>query len=176
MRKLNNKLKTSLIVKSALIGAFYAVLTLSGAQLSFGSLGVQFRFAEALCVLPALDPTAIPGLFIGCLISNWVGASLGVNLAGAWDILIGSSATLIAAILTYYLRNFKIKKIPIWSLLPPIIINALFVGVELAIVLPDVYSYIWGILSVGIGQSVVIFTLGIPLYKSLSKSNILRKM
>ena len=65
------KSPTRLLVQAALIAAVYAALTLLLQPISFGI--VQFRVSEALTVLPALMPAAIPGLFVGCLLSNILG-------------------------------------------------------------------------------------------------------
>ena len=170
----NVKKSIRIIVESAVIGAFYAVLTLSLAPVSFGV--IQFRISEALTILPIFTPTAIWGLTIGCAISNLAGLMMGANLAGAIDILIGSLATFLAAVLTYKLRNIKIKKLPILSLVPQIVFNALFVGAELCLFLPSEYSFIIGILSVGIGEAVVVFALGLPLYLLINKTGILNKL
>ncbi|HAA24931.1 MAG TPA: transporter, partial [Ruminiclostridium sp.] len=61
------------IVQAALIAALYTALTLMFIPISFGHNIFQFRIAEALTVLPALVPSSIPGLFIGCLVSNMIG-------------------------------------------------------------------------------------------------------
>src|SRR5690554_4283385 len=103
---------TEYLAKSALISAFYVVLTtlstIIAPQLTFGI--IQLRVSEALVILPLLTPAAIPGLFVGCIISNAIGVAMGANIAGALDILLGSFATLIAAILTRQLRNIKLKQ------------------------------------------------------------------
>ena len=90
---------TLFLVQAAAIGAIYVVLTLVFAPLGFGE--VQIRFAEALTVLPYFTPAAIPGLFVGCIIANFLGGALPV------DILFGSIATLLGAIFTYRLRGSK---------------------------------------------------------------------
>ena len=87
------------ITLSAVIAALYAALTLLLAPISFGP--VQCRVAECLCILPLFTPYAIPGLFLGCLISNIIGSM------GMFDIVFGSLTTLVAAILTY--RLFRLS-------------------------------------------------------------------
>ena len=105
---------TLFLVQAAAIGAIYVVLTLVFAPLGFGE--VQIRFAEALTVLPYFTPAAIPGLFVGCIIANFLGGALPV------DILFGSIATLLGAIFTYRLRGSK------WlAPLPPIAANTVIV-------------------------------------------------
>ena len=75
------------LVQSAMIAAIYVVLTIVFAPISFGQ--IQFRIAEALTILPAFTPAAIPGLFVGCLIGNILGGAI------LPDIIVGSKATLL---------------------------------------------------------------------------------
>ena len=150
------KLTTRRLVRGALIAALYAVLCMAFFSISYGDL--QFRISEALTVLPQLMPEAIPGLFVGCLLSNLVGGY------GVMDIVFGSAATLIAALATYFMR-----KLPAWiAVLPVVLVNALIVGyftLHLAAGLP-----FWpSALSVGLGQAVVVYVLGLPLHYALKK-------
>ena len=73
------------LVQSAMIAAIYVVLTIVFAPISFGQ--IQFRIAEALTILPAFTPAAIPGLFVGCLIGNILGAQFFLTLLSeAWQL------------------------------------------------------------------------------------------
>ena len=143
------------LTQAAMIAAIYVVLTVLGASFSFGE--VQVRIAEALTILPAFTPTAIPGLFAGCLIGNLLGTAV------LWDIIFGSLATLIGAIFTYALRNYNRYLAP----LPPIIANT--------IIVPFVLRYAYGIdlpiplmmLSVGLGEIISCGILGMILYNAL---------
>ena len=85
---------TLLLVQAAMIAALYVVLTFIANELGLASQAVQLRFSEALTVLPYFTPAAIPGLFIGCLLSNVL---TGLALP---DIVFGSIATLIGAVFT----------------------------------------------------------------------------
>lgn len=107
--------KVLFMAQAAMIAAIYVVLTMLGASFAFGE--VQIRFSEALTVLPALTPAGIPGVFLGCLISNILGGAI------LPDIVFGSIATLIGALFTWQLRNKSKYLAPI----PPIIANALIV-------------------------------------------------
>ncbi len=91
--------KGTFITHAAAIAAIYVVLTLVFAPISYGE--VQVRIAEALTILPFFTPAAIPGLFIGCLIGNFLGGAI------LPDIIFGSLATLIGAIGSYALRKHK---------------------------------------------------------------------
>ena len=89
--------KALFLAQAAMIAAIYVVLTVLGASLAFGE--VQIRFSEALTILPAFTPAGIPGVFLGCLISNILGGAI------LPDIIFGSLATLIGAVFTWLLRN-----------------------------------------------------------------------
>ncbi len=150
--------KPKYLVAAAAIGAIYATLTLVLAPISFGPM--QVRVAEALCILPFFTTAAVPGLFIGCLISNAFGIMFGTNL-GVLDVIIGSLATLASAYIASKLKNKWL--IP----LPAVIINAFAVGLVLYIMLQ--LPYFINVLWVGIGQTVACYGIGIPLMLLLNK-------
>ena len=93
--------KVLFAVQAAMIAALYVVLTYITNLLGLASGTIQVRFSEALCILPVFTPAAIPGLFIGCLISNLITGGI------IWDIIFGSIATLLGALGTYFLRKKK---------------------------------------------------------------------
>ena len=97
------------LAEAGLIAAMYAALSLVLPMASFGI--VQCRLSEALTILAAFTPAAIPGLAVGCVVTNLAGLGMGVNPAGAWDLLWGPLATLLAALLTWRLRNLR-KELP----------------------------------------------------------------
>ena len=155
---------------AGLIAAMYAVLSLAVPALSFGQM--QCRVSEALTVLAALLPEAIPGLAVGCLVTNLIGVGTGANIAGAWDILFGTAATLAAALLSYAFRRVRFARVPWLSVLPPIVINAVVIGLELTLVLFDHFS--WEIFAVqagfvALGQLISCVALGVPLFLLLEK-------
>ena len=100
----------------AIIAALYVLLTYLASLLGLASGVIQFRLSEALCIMACFTPAAIPGLYIGCLLSN--------ILTGCvfWDILFGPIATLIGAVGTYLLRRNKYL-----AVIPPILANTLIV-------------------------------------------------
>ncbi len=171
------KTKTYLITQAAVIAAAYIALTLLVAPLSFGQ--IQFRLSEALTALAVLTPAAVPGLFIGCLLSNILNP---MNL-GIVDILLGSLATLLAAWLSWMLgRRVRESQAPLvgWTvlaLLPPVAANGLIVGSYLPFLLaPDAAQSAWSILfSIGLiaaSEAVVVYLIGWPLIYGLRKSQI----
>ena len=115
------KKRNPFITQAALSAALYVVLTLVSAAFGLDSKAIQFRLSEVLTVLPALTPAAIPGLFIGCLLSNFIcGAMLP-------DMIFGSLATLIGAVGTYFIG----KRVKWLSALPPIAANTVIVPLVL---------------------------------------------
>ena len=155
------------LTEAAMIAAGYTVLTLLAMMLNLAYGPVQFRFSEALTVLPVLTPAAVPGLAVGCLLSNlW-------SSMGALDIIFGTAATLLAALTTYKVRNIRVKGIPILAPLPPVLFNALIVGVEITIVSPGGFvfpAFLANALSVGLGELAVCYVLGLPLLVALEKA------
>ena len=148
---------TLFMVQAAAIAAVYVVLTTVFAAFSFGE--VQVRISEALTILPVFTPAAIPGLFVGCLISNFLGGAI------LLDVIFGSIATLIGAVFTWKLRNSSKWLAP----LPPIVANA--------IIVPFTVYYGYGVnlpipfmmLTVGIGEVISCGVLGMILYGALNK-------
>ncbi|MBQ0125349.1 MAG: QueT transporter family protein [Clostridiales bacterium] len=136
--------KVIFITQSAVIAALYVVLTVIGAPLSFGI--VQVRISEMLCVLPVFFTSAVPGLFVGCLISNIIAG------ANVLDIIFGSAATLIGAIFTFLLRNIcKKKHLGFVAAVPPIIANT--------VVIPLVLGYAYNMIGTDIGKTVATLPL-----------------
>ena len=154
-----NNQKIKMLTTSAMIAAVYLVLTLIFYVTSFSPM--QSRLAEALTVLPYFTPLAIPGLFVGCILSNIIGGY------GIWDVVIGSLATLLSAYLTYKLA-FKKPKRKWLAPLPPVLINAVVVGVELSLLAQA--PLFATMLSVGIGQVIACYVLGYPLMLLIEKN------
>lgn len=147
---------TKNLTLAAIIAALYAALTLLFAPISYGV--VQFRVSEALTMLPVLFPQAIPGLTLGCLIANLLGS------ATPWDVIFGTLATLLAAVLTRRMRK------NLWlAAAAPVICNAVIVGLVLHFTLADALL-IPTILSVGLGEAVVVYALGVSMIYGLRRS------
>jgi uncharacterized membrane protein len=145
---------TKSLTRSAVIAAVYVVACFLLQAISFGP--IQLRVSEAMTTLPMLLPEAIPGLFVGCLLANLFGGY------GLPDIVFGSLATLAAALLTRRLRANR------WyAILPPILINAVVVGIMLyfqaqAPLFPTM-------LTVGAGEAIAVIVLGLPLLAGLKR-------
>lgn len=153
----SRRLQTASLTQAAIIVALYIVLTFLANAFGLANYAVQVRFSESLTILPYFTKTAIPGLFIGCLLSNIL---TGCAIP---DIIFGSLATLIGAIVTYALRRYK------WTAsIGPILSNALIV--------PFVLLYAYGIqplwfsfITVIIGEIISCGVLGMLLLFTLEK-------
>ena len=156
------KKRVRFITYSAIIAALYVILTGLSAVLHLASGPIQIRLAEALTVLPVFTPTAIPGLFLGCVLANFLTGSL------IWDVVFGSLATLIGAIGTYYLR----KKSKYLAVLPPIASNMLIVPAVLQYVYGEEQVYWILMLTVGVGEILSAGVCGLILHKTLSKTKL----
>ena len=151
------KKQTLYLAQAGMIAAIYVALTVVFAPFAFGE--VQVRLAEALTILPAFTPAAVPGLFVGCLLGNTLGGAV------LPDIVFGSLATLTGAIGTRLLR----KANPFLAPVPPILANALIV--------PFVLKYAYAVelpiplmmLTVGFGEVLSCGVLGMILYFALKK-------
>ncbi|NLC43794.1 MAG: QueT transporter family protein [Clostridiales bacterium] len=139
-------LSTRFLVQAAVIAAIYTVLTLVFAPISYGEGLIELRVSEMLTVLPFYTPAAIPGLFLGVILSNMF------SPMGAVDVIFGSLATLLAAYLSYKAPSKWMAPIP------PIVINGLVIGG----MLHYVYSFplLISILSITIGQVFSCYVLG----------------
>ena len=156
MRK--NFLSIRFLAQAGLIAAIYTALCLVLHPISFGFGGVELRVSEALTLLPALMPSAVPGLLIGCLLANLMGG------ATLLDIVFGSLTTLVAAMLT---RKFREK--PLLAAFWPVILNALVIGALLR------YAYgvpmpLWlCMLSIGAGQAIACYAIGLPVMRMMKR-------
>ena len=143
-----------------LIAALYTVLTVAVGAFGLANGAIQLRLSEALCVLPFFTPAAIPGLTVGCLISNLLTGCI-------WqDVVFGTVATLIGAVGAYLLRRTRAE----WAIpLPTVLSNVLIV--------PPVLAYGYGaeegipflMLTVGVGEVLSAYVLGMILFASLKR-------
>ena len=159
--------RTNFLVFSAVIAALYAVFTYAAAFFNLAYGPIQFRFSEALNVLCLFTPAAIPGLTVGCLIAN-------IFSFNPIDLVMGTSATAIAAVAMYFLRKVKLGSYPLLAMLCPVIANGVIVGAEIALFYTEGGASLTGFLvaaaEVAAGELAVMLTLGTALYYLL-KSN-----
>ncbi len=166
---INLNKSTKYIVQSAFIAALYATLTYLSGLLGISYGPIQFRVSEALTILPVFTSAAIPGLAIGCFIGN-LGSPYGII-----DVICGTIATLIAAILSRAVRKIEIKGFPFLAPLMPVVFNAIIIGAEIAYFLPEGKrwtGFFISSLQIGFGELVVCYLLGFLLFKSIKSNNI----
>lgn len=151
--------KVLFITQAAVIAALYFVLTMLANTMGIASGVIQVRFSEALTVLPYFMPSAIPGLALGCFLSNIIAGG------AVLDIVFGSIATLLGAIGSYLLRKYK------WLVpLPPVIANALIVPwvLQTAYGVTDAYWFLFA--TVGLGELISCYVFGMVLLFALEKN------
>ena len=159
----NRKNKTRFLTTSAMIAALYVVFTEISALLGISRGVIQFRLSEMFAVLPIFTPAAIPGVFIGCIISNILAGGI------IWDVVFGSLASLLGALGTWLLRKKSVYLAPV----PTILANM--------IIVPFVLRYAYGVegtipffmLTVGFGEFVCAGILGVFLAKTLKKHKVI---
>lgn len=173
------KKSTFFLVEAAIIASLYAVLTIAQNTLLPGSasMAVQFRVSEVLTTLAFFTPAAIPGLTIGCIIANISSVATGL---GVYDMIFGSAASLVAALLMYALRNIKFKNIPFLGLLMPAISNGIFIGFEIDFFFVGSmrFNFLDFLIQggfVALGEILVLIILGIPFVMILNKTRIFNK-
>lgn len=178
-------MKSNYIARVGVIAAAYAACTLI-ALLFLGSLAwgpIQFRVSEALCALALFTPAAIPGLTLGCVIANVMNIVIsGTGMLGMLDVVFGSLATFAGACFTY-----KMRRRPLLALAGPVLANALIVPAYLPLLLRGIgfytipfttisldnswlLMYLFGLVTTGAGEAVIMYVLGYPLSRSLAKT------
>ena len=164
---MNKKTRNGILylTRGAMIAACYVVLTYVANLFGLANGAIQFRISEALCILPIFLPEAVPGLFIGCLISNLITAG------NPFDILFGALATLIGAYGAWLLRRLPNKLL--WlATIPTVLANMLIVPPVLIFAYGVEDAYLWLVLTVGIGEIVCAGIGGTVLGYALKKSKL----
>jgi uncharacterized membrane protein len=169
-------MSTKDFTRIAMIAAIYTALCFVPglSMIAFGQ--VQIRIAEALTLLPLLDKRAIWGVTIGCFLANLIGAMTGLNPTGILDAIVGTSATLMAAVCTWKFRDIKTAGIPLLSCLMPVIFNFFIVGAELAYLYMPQNLFLGTLINgtyVAIGELIAV-ALGYFLIKALEKTQIFK--
>ena len=157
-----SRFTTRQLATAGIIAALYTVLSLFANVFGVAYGPIQCRFSEALTVLPFFLPEAVPGLFIGCLVTNLM------STVGPLDIIFGSLATLLAALWT--------RKMPSKWLapLPPVLCNAVIIGAMIAwykadftAAFPGLFAY--NAFTVGLGEAIACYVLGLLLLQLLPR-------
>ena len=157
------------LTEAGLIAAAYAAATYLCSLFGLAYGPMQLRLSEALCILPVLFPSAVPGLTVGCLIGN-----LGSTL-GPVDLILGTAATLLGAVLTRLTRRVTLKGLPLLSALFPALTNGLIVGAEITLFLGDAAfswkAYLLNACWIAAGELLILLLLGLPLWSLLRKTD-----
>lgn len=162
-------LTTKRLCRAGVIAALYAACCYVFAPLSFGF--IQIRPSEALCLLPLFYAEAVPALFLGCALANLTSPFF------LYDVLLGSTVTLLAALATYFLGKTVRKtgwKIALGGLFP-VLLNAFLIPVILVFLCGQVgengatVAYFSGALSIGISEALCVYAIGTPLVLSIAR-------
>ncbi|MBQ4353264.1 MAG: QueT transporter family protein [Clostridia bacterium] len=160
------KKNTKFLAKAGMIAAVYTALTLLSAAFGLASGAIQIRLSEMLCVLPVYTAAAIPGVTIGCLLSNLLCGGT------VYDILFGTLATLIGAVLAFFLR-----KLPYLASLPTILSNAVIIPLVLiASGVGGQNMFFYFAATVGIGEIIACGVLGTILIAYIEKHHSAKAM
>ena len=159
------------LVHCGVVAAIYVVLCLALQPLSYGA--VQVRVAEALCLLPVFGAEYIVGVVLGCFLANLLGSTI-------VDVIFGTLATLLACLLTYKLRDIRVKGLAIPASLPPVVFNMIIVGAfEITFFFsdgaPTAALAAFNAVTVGIGELISCTILGVALVKLIESNAALHK-
>lgn len=180
--------KSKYVARAGVIAALYAALTILTITLLQGLAWgpVQFRISEATTVVGVFTSAAVPGLTLGCLLANLIAIPIaGTGLMGLFDVVFGTLATLLG---TLWMRRFRRR--PRIALLGPVLANALIVPAYLPLLVQSygLYTipftdiaignaylpmYLFGVVTTGMGEAVVIYLLGFPLLSALRRFGVL---
>ena len=160
------------LVRCAVIAAVYVVVCLVLAPFSYGA--VQVRVAEALCLLPVFGTEYIVGVTLGCFLANLLGSTV-------FDVVFGTLATLLACLVTYKLRDIRVKGLAIPASLPPVVFNMIIVGAfEITFFFsdgaPTAMLAVFNAVTVGIGELISCTILGVALVKLIESNAGLNKI
>lgn len=164
---MKNFFTTKTICRAAVIAALYTALTWAFGALSYMPFGlIEIRPAEALCILPLFFPEAIPGLYVGCILANLFSGF------GAYDVWLGSLATLLAALATWgvgkMIKN-DVLKVIVGGFFP-VILNAAFIPVVIWLGSGMEELTYWALfIEIGVSEAIWVYALGSLLYVALRR-------
>lgn len=170
----DRRASTQRMARCAVIAAVYVVLCLVLAPFSYGA--VQVRVAEALCLLPVFGAEYILAVTLGCFLANLLGSTV-------IDVMFGTLATFLACLVTYKLRDVRVRGLAIPASLPPVVFNAVIIGVEIAVFFtePGSSAPLWLLcvsngITVGIGELISCTVLGVALVRLIEANPALRRI
>ncbi len=154
--------KTNILVKAALIGAVYCILSLILKPLSYGPL--QIRISEALCMLVLFTKAAPWGLFVGCLITNII------SPYGLLDVVLGSLATLLASLIALKFKNRYAVAFPF------VLVNAFIIAFVICLQTNAMSIYFQTALYLALSEALSVYVIGVPLTYIIEKNEKLYSM
>lgn len=167
---IKNRRGVAYLAQAGIIAALYVTLTVTQQLLLPGStsMAVQFRLSEFMTLLCVFMPSAIPGLTIGCLISNLFNASV-LPL----DAALGTAATLMSGLIMYACRNIRVKGVPLLSAVMPALFNGIIIGWQLEVFYIEGAFHLSSFLIqaglVAAGELAVCLLLGLPFVRIFEK-------
>ena len=169
---MKNNVSVRKLARCAVVAALYVVLCMALQPFSYGA--VQVRVAEALCLLPVFGPEYIAGVVLGCFLANLLGSTI-------VDVIFGTLATLLACLVTYKLRDIRVKGLAIPASLPPVVFNMIIVGAfEITFFFsdgaPTAMLAVFNAVTVGIGELISCTILGVALVKLIESNASLNKI
>lgn len=156
------KMNIQFIAESAIIAALYVALTWLLAPISYGA--IQFRLSEVLLLLVVLNPKYAYAMIVGCFVANTT------SVFGWYDMVFGTLATILAI-----LPMLKIKRLEIASIFP-VVSNAIIVSLELLLYFKEPHTFWYNVLTIGAGEAVVLYLIGIPVMYALKENQTLKNM
>lgn len=156
MTERNNFTKdTNFLVRSAVVAALYAVLTLIAPMPQYGP--IQFRFSEILVLLVFYNRKYIPGLVLGCAIANLFSPM-------AWfDVIFGTLSSYIAFKLITKTDNLFIA-----SLFPVLLVSVPALGTYF--LLDSSGAFITMLFSFMASEFVMVSIIGVIIFKILENN------
>jgi uncharacterized membrane protein len=155
------EIKTNYIVKTAIIAATYAVLTMLLAPISYGP--IQFRISEIMVLLVFIDKRYFTGIALGTFLAGLF------SPYGMLDAVVGTIATVVALggiIIVKRSLGDNLKSLMIASL-SPTIANGIIIGwlISYSVGIP----FLMPALQVALGEFVVVSILGVIVIRWVQK-------
>ncbi|WP_311492784.1 QueT transporter family protein [uncultured Anaerococcus sp.] len=147
---------TNYLVKSAVVAALYAVLTVMLPVASYGP--IQFRFSEILVLLVFYNKRFIPGLVLGCAIANLFSPMM------LFDVVFGTLSSYIA-----FMLMKKAKNIYVASIFPVLMVSVPAIGTWLILASNEVFLVL--LMQFMLSEFVMVPIIGVLLFKILEKND-----
>lgn len=146
---------TNYLVKSAVVAALYAVLTLLLPVASYGP--IQFRFSEILVLLVFYNKRFIPGLILGCAIANLFSPMM------LFDVAFGTLSSYIAFRLMQKAKNLYLA-----SIFPVLLVIVPAIGTWLILANNEVLLIM--IMQFMLSEFIMVSIIGVMIFKILEKN------